>query len=472
VKCGNCDVREFIPVTQEVVRQHLSGDMVIGVYPLLEDETCRFLALDFDKRDWRSDVSAFLETCRRRGVECAVERSRSGNGAHLWFFFETPIPARLARRFGCALLTETMEKRHQIGLGSYDRLFPSQDTMPKGGFGNLIALPLQAGPVREGNSLFLNADLEPYSDQWAFLRSIKPLSESLVCSIEGIAARRGGIVGVRISLDDEMTNRPWMIPPSGRRKPPAIRGELPSEIRVVHSSLLYVEKDNLPSGLINRIMRLAAFQNPEFYQAQAMRLSTFEKPRVISCAEEMDRHIAVPRGCLGELSALLEELGVDVSVDDKRNKGKHIRAKFVGTLSPEQEETASKLIAHDIGVLSAPTAFGKTVVAANLIAMRKMNTLVLVHRKQLLDQWRARLVAFLGLDEKDIGQIGGGKREPTGKVDVAMVQSLSRKGAVDDLVAEYGQVVVDECHHISAFSFELVLRQVRARYVLHFRIQL
>lgn len=466
VKCGNCENREFVPLTAEIVRKHLSGDMIIGVYPLLEDETCRFLAVDFDKSDWISDVSAFLETCKKRNVDCAVERSRSGNGAHLWFFFEKPIPARLARRFGCALLTETMERRHQVGMGSYDRLFPSQDTMPKGGFGNLIALPLQAGPADEGNSVFVDSQFDPYPDQGAFLRSVKPLPESLTLSVEESAARRGGIVGVRMSMDDEMSDRPWMIPPSGRRKAPAIRGKLPAEVKIVRSNLLYVEKENLPPGLINQVIRLAAFQNPEFYQAQAMRLSTFGKPRVISCAEELDKHIAVPRGCFEELSALFEDLGINVSVDDKRSMGKRIKARFDGTLLPEQKESLSNLTSDDIGVLSAPTAFGKTVVAAKLIAQRKVNTLVLVHRKQLLDQWRARLAVFLGIEEKTIGQIGGGKKSPTGNIDVATIQSLSRKGAVEDLVAEYGHVIVDECHHISAFTFELVLRQVSAKYVV------
>ncbi len=465
VKCGKCESREFLPVTPEVIRTHLTGEMVIGVYPLLKDETCRFLAVDFDERDWMNDVSAFLETCSKKDVDCAVERSRSGNGAHVWFFFEDPISARLARRFGCALLTETMERRHQVGLGSYDRLFPSQDTMMKDGFGNLIALPLQAGPAEEGNSLFVDPRWEPYPDQWAFLRSVKLLPELLVQSIEENAARRGIVVGVRMALDDEMSDRPWMIPPSGRRKYPAIRGTLPAEVHIVRSNFIYVEKQGLPSGLINRVIRLAAFQNPKFYEAQAMRRSTFGNPRVISCAEEMEKHIAVPRGCFEELSALLDDLGINASCEDKRSVGKRIRVRFDGALTPDQEESLSKLMADDIGVLVAPTAFGKTVVGAKLIAERKVNTLVVVYTRQLLAQWRARMAMFLGMDEKGIGQIGGGKKNPTGKIDVATIQSLCRKGVVDDLVAEYGHLVVDECHHISAISFELVLRQVKARYV-------
>lgn len=466
VKCAECDSREFIPMTPDVVRKHLLGQMTVGVYPLLKDETCAFLAADFDKKDWMDDVSAFCDTCQKRDIQCAVERSRSGKGAHVWFFFGQPIPARLARRFGCALLTETMERRHQIGLDSYDRFFPSQDTLPKGGFGNLIALPLQAGPAEHGNSLFVDSDFVPYPDQWGFLKSLTPLSPSLVQSIEEEAARRGRVVGVRMSIDDDPDERPWMIPPSGRRRVPAIRGKLPTKVSVVLSNLVFVEKTHLPSGLINRIVRLAAFQNPEFYQAQAMRLSTFGKPRVISCAEEFEKHIALPRGCHEELKILLDDLGIDVEGRDECSAGNKLEVDFHGELKPKQEDAAGKILEHNIGVLSAPTAFGKTVVAAKLIGDRGVNTLVLVHRKQLLDQWRARLAAFLGIDEKAIGQVGAGKKKPTGIIDVAMIQSLSKKGVVDDIVAKYGHVIVDECHHISAFTFELVLRQVKAKYVM------
>jgi superfamily II DNA or RNA helicase len=466
VKCAECESREFVPLIPDVVRKHLLGQMTIGVYPLLKDETCAFLAADFDKKDWMEDVSALLDTCQRRGIECAVERSRSGNGAHVWFFFEKPIPARLARRFGCALLTETMEKRHQIGLDSYDRFFPSQDTLPKGGFGNLIALPLQSGPAKQGNSLFVDDDFNPYPDQWEFLRSIKPLAQSLVQSIEEEAVRRGRVVGVRMSISDDMEDRPWMIPPSGHKKAPAIHGKLPKRVSVVRANLLFIEKKDLPSGLINRIVRLAAFQNPKFYEAQAVRRSTFNTPRVISCAEEFEKHLALPRGCFEELLSMFTNLGIEAFVDDKRNVGRLLDADFNGDLLPEQEDAVAVLLANDVGVLSAPPGFGKTVVGARLIAERKTNTLVLIHRKQLLDQWRARLAMFLGIDEKAIGQLGGSRDTLTGVLDVAMIQSLNRKGVVQDVVADYGHVILDECHHGSAVSFEQVLRQAKAKYVL------
>ena len=465
VKCADCEHRELVPFTEDIVRDHLSGRITVGVYPLLTDETCRFLAVDFDKKGWHEDIVAFVKTCRDKDIECAVERSRSGKGAHVWFFLESPVPARLARRFGCSLLTETMEHRHQVGLDSYDRFFPNQDTMPQGGFGNLIAFPLQAEPAKKGNALFIDDKFKPYHDQWAYLGSVKRLSEVKMQAIEEEAARKGRVIGVRMSIDDEMSEEPWLIPPSGRVKVPEITGPLPSSVRLVLSNLLYIEKKNLPPAVINRIIRTAAFQNPEFYRAQAMRLSTFGKPRVISCAEKFEKHIAVPRGCRDEVTELLKFLGVKTDLNDERYKGKRISTSFNGKLSDKQEEAVAALLKHDTGVLSAPTAFGKTVVGANLIAAHKTNTLILVHRKQLLDQWRARLATFLDIEPDSIGQFGGGKKKTSGIIDVAMLQSLHRKGAVEDMVAEYGYVIVDECHHLSAFTFENVLRKVKAKYI-------
>ncbi|HHY93584.1 MAG TPA: DEAD/DEAH box helicase family protein [Firmicutes bacterium] len=467
VKCAECEHREFLPLTDEVIRDHLAGKRTVGVYPLLLDETCWFLAVDFDKASWREDVAAFLRTCDEMSVPAALERSRSGNGAHVWIFFGQPVPARLARNLGCALLTRTMERRHQLGLDSYDRFFPNQDTMPRGGFGNLIALPLQGGPARNGNTLFLDGDFRPYADQWEFLSELRRTTTDEVEAIVREAVRTGSIIGVRASLAGEDEDEdPWTLPPSRRKPEKPITGPLPEKVGLVLSDLVYVEKEGLPSALLNRLVRLAAFQNPEFYRAQAMRLSTFGKPRVIACAEEFSRHVAIPRGCLEEALALFRQLGIRVEIADERFPGRPIDVTFRGGLRPSQEEAAAALLDQDIGILSAGTAFGKTVVAVWLIAARKVNTLVLVHRRHLLDQWKERLGEFLGLPQGAVGEIGGGRVRPTGVIDVALIQSLGRKGEVRDLVAQYGQVIVDECHHLSAFTFEQVLKRVRARYVV------
>ncbi len=457
--------RKFFPMTDNVIENHLLGRETVGVYPLLPDETCWFLAVDFDKKTWEYDSLAFLETCRELGVPAALERSRSGKGGHIWIFFERALPATTARKLGCVTLTRTMERRHQLGLDSYDRFFPNQDTMPKGGFGNLIALPLQYAPRKVGNSVFIDSDFHP--DQWQFLSTIQRMTVAAAEEIVAEAQRKGDLIGVRISSsDDDGDEDPWSLPPSRKRRERPVEGPLPSSVQIVRANLVYVEKKELPPAMLNRLLRLAAFQNPEFYKAQAMRLPTYDKPRVIGCGQEFLHHVAVPRGCLAEVSALLEAHKIRPQVRDERFAGQSIEVGFQGQLRPFQQEAVDKISNHDEGILCSPTAFGKTAVAAWLIAKRQVNTLVLVHRQQLLDQWQERLAMFLDLPPKSIGHIGGGKADRTGYVDVAVIQSLYQKEEVKDFVAEYGQVIVDECHHISAFTFEQVMRQVKAKYII------
>jgi superfamily II DNA or RNA helicase len=473
-RCDDCGFREFVPVTDDVVRNHLLGmdpqdrpgrDFTMGVYPMLPDETCWFLAADFDKAAWLEDARAFLETCKSCQAPVALERSRSGNGGHCWLFFSEPIPATLARKMGAFLLTQTMERRPEIGLDSYDRFFPCQDTLPKGGLGNLIAVPLQRKPRENGNSVFLDESASPYPDQWAFLSSLRRMTRQEVDAVVAEAEAQGDLLGIRIPVTDENDDRPWLLPPSGKHKDPPVIGPLPERLDLVLGNRIYVPKADLSPSLRNRLIRLAAFQNPEFYQAQAMRLSTFGKPRIISCCEDYSKHLGLPRGCLDELLDLLKTHQIKAQIDDQRLAGTSIEVVFHGTLRTEQQQAADALLRHDMGVLAASTAFGKTVVGAYLIAQRKVNTLVIVHRRQLLDQWLAALGQFLGLAPEEIGQIGGGKHKPTGRIDVAMIQSLSQDGVVDDIVGNYGHVIVDECHHVSAVSFERVVGQCKAQYV-------
>ncbi len=465
VKCGVCSNQAFLPLTDKVIEEHLRGHHTIGVYPIRTDDTCRFLAADFDRRTWRRDVEAFLGACRLKGIPAALERSRSGNGGHVWVFFEDPVPASLARRLGAHLLTEAMECHPDIGFGSYDRFFPSQDTLPAGGFGNLIALPLQGGPRKYGNSLFLNDDFEPYPDQWAFLSSLSRLSLAEVNAISDEASRQGRVTGLRLPLEDH-DEEPWMASPSRRLPPPEIVGSLPEQVDTVLGDQIYIPRAGLPSGLVNRLIRLAAFQNPAFFSAQAMRRSTFGIPRIVACAELLSHHIALPRGCRQAVGSMFDELGIHANVRDVRNIGRPVETTFLGQLTPEQHTAADALLRHDTGVLAAATGFGKTVIAASVVASRGTSTLVLVHRLQLMDQWLAQLAAFLDLPVSSIGQIGGGKRKPSGLVDVGVIQSLVRHKEVDDIVADYGQLVIDECHHIPAVSFEAVARRAKARYVL------
>jgi hypothetical protein len=439
-------------------------EFVAGIYPMLIDETCYFLAVDFDKSGWREDVTAFLDTCRRMQLPAVIERSRSGKGGHVWLFFEHAVPAALARKLGSCILTETMDAHPEAGLDSYDRLFPNQDTLPRGGFGNLIALPLQRQPRARGNSVFLDENLIPHPDQWSFLSRVEKIDRSKAEDIVARAEVRGRVLGVRLPSDEE-DDQPWTLSPGRRPKEATIAGELPRSLELVLANEIYIAKEGLPPALRNRLQRLAAFQNPEFYKAQAMRLSTYGKPRVIGCAEELPQHLALPRGCLDEARALLSDLGISVVIRDERCSGQPLQVTFQGELRPDQKRAAAALLAHDTGVLSATTAFGKTVIAAWLIAQRGVSTLVLVHRQQLLDQWVDRLSAFLGIPAKTIGRIGGGRNRPNGLLDVALMQSLVRKGIVDDRVGGYGQLIVDECHHLSAHSFEQIARRAKARFV-------
>jgi len=407
VKCGECPNQAFVPVDDKATLAHLRGRHVMGVYPLLRDETCWFLAVDFDKSTWTEDVGAFAETCRRVGLPATVERSRSGNGAHVWFFFSAPVAASAARKMGCYLLTETMSRRHELSMDSYDRLFPSQDTLPRGGFGNLIALPLQREPRRQGNSVFLDDQLAPYPDeeQWAYLAAVPRIDPGTV-ELIGREATRQGSVG-RADSTDQDDAAPWTRLPSGRPRPVAIAEPLPPQVRSVLAQRLFVEKAGLPSPLINQIKRLAAFQNPQFYKKQSMRLPVATTPRIITCAEDLPQHIALPRGCQAQLGDLLREYGVTLDVQDQRSTGEPGEFEFQGKLTTVQQRAAAAMLANDTGVFVAPPGVGKTVVGTYLVAERGVSTLVLVHRRPLLDQWMAQLSLFLGIEPQEIGQREG-----------------------------------------------------------------
>ena len=247
-KCAECPNRRFLPVTDDVIRWHLTGvgpsgkEFVAGVYPMLLDETCHFLAADFDKEGWKEDVQAVAATCREWDLPYALERSRSGNGARLWLFFDDPVPASLARKLGASLLTATMERRPELGLDSYDRLFPNQDTLPQGGFGNLIALPLQGTPRKSGNSVFLDDSLNTYPDPWEFLTSVTKIKRSRIESLVAEAESRGNITGVRFVLDDENDAAPWQQPPSRRKGSLTLTGSMPSSLEVVLANEIYISK--------------------------------------------------------------------------------------------------------------------------------------------------------------------------------------------------------------------------------------
>jgi superfamily II DNA or RNA helicase len=415
-------------------------------------------------------IDTYSGVCASFDIHIAIERSRSGNGAHVWFFFEQPISASLARKFGSALLTYAMSKQHDIPFKSYDRLFPNQDTMPKGGFGNLIALPLQKAARVNGNSVFIDESFQPYEDQWAFLSSIPRLSEKRV---EYLISKLcdGNELGM-LKMDTEEEQKPWETVKIELRK-----DDFPPQMTIIKANMLFVPKEGCSQRALNQMKRLAAFKNPEFFKSQAMRLSTFNKPRIISCSEETDGYLCLPRGCEADLVELASKFKIKLEWEDKTNHGKNIDVQFKGELRGEQPLAIEKMLEYNNGVLCGTTAFGKTVAAIKLIAERKVNTLILVNRISLVAQWKARIEEFLTINESLpdtskrkkpqslIGQYGGGKKVLTGIIDIAVMQSLSRDGEVDECVKSYGMVIVDECHHVSAFSFELILKNIAAKYV-------
>ena len=476
IKCAECANRRFIPLSANLVRDHLLGKRLFGSYPMQPDDTTWFLALDFDEEDWQQNVSAFRETCKQYNIIPAVERSRSGNGAHIWFFFEQPVPAKEARRFGSSLLTKTMSSRHELDFSSYDRMFPSQDTIPKGGFGNLIALPFQGNAQKKGNSLFIDENFILYADQWAFLSGLPRITESeLIVWNQKLNTQID--LGLLAATDEDT---PWESP-----KPAADLqlDDFPQKMDMVLSNMLYISKAGLSDKVIDRFKRLAAFRNPVFARNQAMRLSVYNIPRIIDCSELYSNYIGLPRGCLNEAAEILNDHFVAYSIDDKRNNGNPIPVSFIGELRTEQVPAAEALLAHETGVLSATTAFGKTVIGAWLIGQRKVNTLVLVSSSALLTQWKSALEKFLAFDEipqpdlpkkrgrikkfSAIGLLGSGKDSLNGIVDIAIIQSLFEgdEKKVKGLVRNYGMVICDECHRVAAISFEKVMKSVTAKYI-------
>lgn len=479
-RCPECPNRAFKPLSVQTARSHLMGKDefcrdVVGIYPMLKDDRTWLLAVDFDEDTWREDVSAFRETCISCGVIPAVERSRSGNGAHVWFFFSEAVAAADARKFGSGLLTQAMARRHELRFQSYDRLFPSQDAVPKGGFGNLIALPFQGRAQREGNTLFVDEQFVPHTDQWAFLSTLHKITpEELTEYLTHLCV--DGDMGVMLESTEQ---KPW---PSRRKPKELARRDFPVQARSMISNLIYVDKIGFSQRALNAVKRLAAFKNPEFYKKQAMRLPVYNTPRVFDCSYEDPDFLGIPRGCMDALADLLKAYGIPFSLEDQRRAGRTIGVSFNGTLRPEQAPAADALLKHDIGVLSATTAFGKTVVGAYLIGERRVNTLILVHSSALLEQWKTSLEQFLDIREslpeqpkrrgrkkrlELIGQIGAGKNTRSGIIDIAIMQSLFEGDEKDvkPFVAEYGMVLCDECHHVAAFTFEKILREVKARYV-------
>jgi superfamily II DNA or RNA helicase len=438
---------EYLPLTPETVTAHLAGEMHLGLYPLLRDERCHWLAADFDRDDAMLDALAFLKAARAHRVPAALEVSRSGMGAHVWTFFTAAVPARSARQLGIGLLREAMGIRGRMSLASYDRLFPSQDVLPQGGLGNLIAAPLQGRSRRTGTTVFLDlATMEPHEDQWAYLSTLDRMTPRELTRVLGRLGEPA--VGTEVRGAVRST--------ASRIQVPA-----PASVRVAVGARVTIAASDLTPSMASALRHAASLRNPAFDERQRLRRSTWDTPRYLRNYDETaDGSLVLPRGILPLVTNLLDEQGSRVELTDERVDGEALGLTFMGTLRPQQSDALAAITAHDLGVLVAPPGAGKTVIACAAIAWADRPSLVLVDRKTLADQWRAQIQTLLGVKA---GQLGGGRTRRGGIVDVATLQTLARRNDVAEITASYGLVVVDECHHIPAAAFEDVVRRLPAR---------
>ena len=488
IKCAECRSRTFLELNDAAIIAHFKGSDdrlrdVIGQYVLDKDCNTNVLVIDFDKADWKEATNAIRLVVKNHGINAAVERSRSGNGAHIWFFFLEPINAKTARDFGSCLIAEAAALNKTITFEAFDRMIPAQSTIPEGGFGNLIALPFQGKAQREGNSVFVDERFEPFPDQWLYLSQIQLISRATVDRL--IEDTKNKPLGIATAAATNKTRRNVQKP---RKRLPLTPRDFPSNLLVTQADMLYIPEKSLSPAAQMEIRRLATFANPEFFRAQSMHQSVFGKPRLIDLSELRDGRVAIPRGCKAQLEQLIQEAHVTAHYSDERSTGNPIEMAFKGTLHPEQQIAADQMLEYEDGIMSAPTGFGKTVIGAYLIAAVGLPALVIVPKTALIAQWKSQLERFLDItDTREpvrtpkgriskkqpplIGQIGGGKTAVSGLIDVASFQSLSGKDSqtgepiVKNLVRNYGLIICDECHHAAAPQLELVLKSAPAKYI-------
>lgn len=463
--CKKCRYQEYQPLTDDIIEKHFTttgkNAIILGMFPLLEDNTCYFLAIDFDKGNWKDAIKCVHNIAAEYNIQSYMERSRSGNGGHLWIFFTEAVEAKIARMLGTKLLETAVNRFDTLNFECFDRMFPNQDTMPTGGFGNLIALPLQRISVENQNGVFVDDDFITCKSQKNVLLNARRYTKNEVYSL----LQEFPNVILQDVNDDEIQeeecNLPWV-----KKKAEVIPENLPKQIEIVLYDKLYISQKDLHSFLKKKFRALAVFRNPEYYQVRAMRMNLSQIPMWIQCFEENKEFLILPIGCEDPLRSICKQYDINVKTFDKRSEGTKIDVNFHGDLRDKQFTAVEQILSGSNGIIHANTAFGKTVTAIAVITERKVNTLIIVDRVQLLEQWKERLSVFLNIPKKEIGNIGGGKAKITGMIDIALCQSLVKNGEVSNEIKKYGQIIVDECHHVSAVGFEDVLKKSPARYKL------
>ena len=495
IRCQDCKKQAYKNLQKEQIIAHLRGNAedatdVIGIYPLLPDDTCRFIVFDFDNHDreaekhdfanmddrWKEEVDTLRKICELNEIDALVERSRSGQGAHLWIFFQKPIEAALARKFGNALLQKGAEAVNLKSFRYYDRMLPAQDSLPAGGLGNLIALPLQGQALKEGNSAFIDADWNAYPDQWAILLSKQKLTKEFVeTKIKEWKLEHTCITAESAEIFDEENGSPW------DKRNGFSKEDVDGVLHLILSDGIYIAADNLKPRLQNQIRRLAAFGNPVFYKNQAMGLSNFASARYIYLGSDEEGYIRIPRGLLEMLTKQCDKAEIVYDIDDKRCAGRPIDVKFCGELKELQKTAVKKMTQNETGILNAATAFGKTVVCCGIIAQIRVSTLILLQSSALMEQWEDALQKFLSINEEPpeystpsgrvkrrksvIGKLQSTHDSTTGIVDIAMVGSVFRNGEYHKRLRDYGLIILDECHHAASDTIVDILQEANAKYV-------
>ncbi|AIN93396.1 DEAD/DEAH box helicase family protein [Treponema putidum] len=485
--CADCPFKLPVPLSDRYIFNHLAGKDsacrdVVGLYPLMEGDVCRFLAFDFDSHTgssdaWKKDATAVRKICAAFSVPVSVEISRSGKGAHLWIFFSEAVAAKRARNFGRLILQAAMNERHSLSFESFDRMFPNQDAIPKDGYGNLIALPLQGQAVKNKCSVFVDEDFIPFGDQWEYLSSVKTLSEKAVqtCCSEIAKAvpeflpndfdesgndKANDIVKAKTAykISRILTDTP------SSKNPQLTQKDFSSAVHITFSNQIEIEKNGISERALGFFRRTSVFLNPEYFKNLHMRLPLYNIPRYIDCSDETENTLLLPRGNLGQIEKLLKDCNAPYEITDAREAGMCIEVAFTAELYAEQKAALQAMLESDIGILSAGTGFGKTITAAALIAERKTNTIILVQTHTLLEQWKKAIKRFLNYEA---GTIAAGKDTSTGIIDIAIIKSLTEKNsdAVKPRRHTYGMLIVDECHHVSAFGTENLVKSFRSKYV-------